>query len=386
VVRLETVCAAGIRPGLRRMRRLLQRLGHPERGLNFIHIAGTNGKGSTAAAVDSILRAAGFTPGLYTSPHLVDFRERFRVGGRPVDPSVLERELRPLLRHIRRMPAADRPTFFEAATALALGIFRAARVDFVVWETGLGGRLDATNVVKPELCLLTSLGRDHEEILGSGFGRIGREKAGILKRGVPVFSAPWPPAAHRVLDRRAKSLRCPWKIVRPLAPGRFPLKGKHQRQNAALAVAAARYLSFPESLIGRGLAQTRWPARFMELRKKPRLVLDGAHNAEGVAAALRTWRASHGSGPARVIFGCLKDKAVGPMLQKIRRECGQLWGVILPGARGSDPLAWPLSPDRFFVSVAEAMDEEKRNPRDTLVLGSLVLAGEVLRQRGTKVA
>ncbi|NDC00825.1 MAG: bifunctional folylpolyglutamate synthase/dihydrofolate synthase, partial [Verrucomicrobia bacterium] len=192
MVRLETVCAAGIQPGLRRMRRLLQRLGHPERGLNFIHIAGTNGKGSTAAAVDSILRAAGFTPGLYTSPHLVDFRERFRVGGRPVDPSVLERELRPLLRHIRRMPAADRPTFFEAATALALGIFRAARVDFVVWETGLGGRLDATNVVKPELCLLTSLGRDHEEILGSGFGRIGREKAGILKRGVPVFSAPWP--------------------------------------------------------------------------------------------------------------------------------------------------------------------------------------------------
>ena len=171
------------------MRWLLARLGHPERDLNFIHIAGTNGKGSTAAALDSILRAAGFTPGLYTSPHLVNFRERFRVGGEPVNSHRLERELKPILRILRQTPVAQRPTFFEAATALALKIFRSAGVDFVVWETGLGGRLDATNVVSPELCLLTSLGRDHEEILGEGYGNIGWEKAGILKPRVPVFSA-----------------------------------------------------------------------------------------------------------------------------------------------------------------------------------------------------
>lgn len=368
------------------MRDLLDRLGHPERGLNFIHIAGTNGKGSTAAALDSILRAAGFTPGLYTSPHLVDFRERFRIGGAPVEARSLERQLRPLLAVLRKIPFSRRPTFFEAATALALKIFRSAGVDFVVWETGLGGRLDATNVVQPELCLLTSLGRDHEEILGHGYRNIGREKAGILKRGVPVFSAPWPAEAGRVLVQRAGKLRCPWKIIRPLSTVEFPLAGEHQRQNAALAVAAAEYLSFPDFIIRRGLERTRWPARFMTLRNKPRLVLDGAHNEQGVKAALQTWQEMTGRRPDRVIFGCLKDKAVEGMLRTIRRTGAELWGVALPGVRGSDPLAWPVSPDRFFRSAAEAMEEEKKNPRATLVLGSLVLAGEVLRHRGVKVA
>ncbi len=365
---------------------LLERLGHPERNLNFIHIAGTNGKGSTAAALDSILRAAGFFPGLYTSPHLVDFRERFRVGGKMVETGVLERELKPVLRAIAALAPAKRPTFFEASTGLALRIFRSAGVDFVVWETGLGGRLDATNVVQPELCLLTSLGRDHEEILGHGYANLGREKAGILKRGVPVYSAPWPAAARRILARQAKRLRCPWKVVRPLPPGSFALFGAHQRQNAALAVAAARYFSFPDFIIRKGLVQTRWPARFMILRKNPLLVLDGAHNEQGVEAALRTWKGKGKQGPDRVIFGCLQDKAVAAMLRKIRKTGAELWGVALPGIRGSDPLTWPLSPDRYFGSVDEVMQAEKGYPRDTLVLGSLVLAGEVLRRRGIQGA
>ena len=365
---------------------MLARLGHPERDLNFIHIAGTNGKGSTAAALDSILRAAGFTPGLYTSPHLVDFRERFRIGGHPAAPAQIEGELRAVLAAIRKLRLSERPTFFEAATVLALRIFRSAGVDFVVWETGLGGRLDATNVVNPELCLLTSLGRDHEEILGHGYRNIGREKAGIVKRGVPVFSAPWPAEAKRVLAQRVRQLRCPWKVIRPLAAGDFSLTGKHQRQNAALAAAAARYLSFPEFIIRRGLLRTKWPARFMVLRKNPLLVLDGAHNEQGVEAALQTWQQIAGKGPERFIFGCLKEKAVAAMLRKIRKTGGQLWGVALPGPRGSDPLSWPVSPDRFFGSAAEAMEEEKKSPRTTLVLGSLVLAGEVLRGRGVKVA
>lgn len=381
---MEAVCAAGIRPGLERMRVLLHRLGHPERGLNFIHLAGTNGKGSTAAALDSILRAAGFFPGLYTSPHLVDFRERFRLGGQRVDARVLERELKPVLRVIESLVPPKRPTFFEAATVLALRIFRSAGVDFVVWETGLGGRLDATNVVQPELCLLTSLGRDHEEILGHGYANLGREKAGILKRGVPVFSAPWPAAARRVLAQQAKRLRCPWKVVRPLPSGVFSLPGAHQRQNAALAAAAARYFSFPEFILQRGLRQTRWPARFMVLRKNPLLVLDGAHNEQGVEAAFQTWKAMQSRGPDRIIFGCLQDKAVEVMLRRIRRSGGELWGVALPGPRGSDPLTWPLSPDRFFASVEDAMAEEKQSPRNTLILGSLVLAGEVLRGRGVQ--
>jgi len=298
----------------------------------------------------------------------------------------LEKELGPLLKIIEKIPRSRRPTFFEASTALALRIFRSARVDFVVWETGLGGRLDATNGVQPELCLLTSLGRDHEEILGAGFRNIGREKAGILKRGVPVFSAPWPAEAKQVLARQARKLRCPWTIVRPLAEGKFPLAGTHQRQNAALAVAAARYLSFPEFLIRRGLARTKWPARFMVLRKNPLLVLDGAHNEQGVKAALKTWQEVAGRGPDRVIFGCLKDKAIGAMLKEIQKAGAELWGVALPGSRGSDPLTWPVSPDRFYGSAAEAMAGERKNPQATLVLGSLVLAGEVLRGQGVKTA
>ena len=169
MARLERVCAIGIQPGLGRTKKLLAQVGHPERGLNFIHLAGTNGKGSTAAAIDSILRAAGFFSGLYTSPHLVDFRERFRCGGRKVEKRVLQKYLEVLIRKIRQWPAAGRPTFFEATTVLALLIFRDAKVDFVVWETGLGGRLDATNVIVPECCVLTSLGWDHESVLGFGW-------------------------------------------------------------------------------------------------------------------------------------------------------------------------------------------------------------------------
>ena len=161
--------------------------------------------------MDGILREAGFFPGLYTSPHLVDYRERFQLGGQPVSREILQKNLAPILRLIRRMPRAGRPTFFEATTALALKIFRDCQVDFVVWETGLGGRLDATNLVRPELCLLTSLGKDHEEILGEGWARIGAEKAGILKRGVPVFSAPWPPQAEKVLAAKVKQLKCSWR-------------------------------------------------------------------------------------------------------------------------------------------------------------------------------
>ncbi len=368
------------------MQKLLRALHHPEKGLNFIHIAGTNGKGSTAAAMDSILRAAGFFPGLYTSPHLIDFRERFRVGGRVVDERILRRNLEPVIRIMNRMPQSERPTFFEVVTALALKIFREAKVDFVVWETGLGGRLDATNMILPELSLLTSLGRDHEEILGQGWARIGAEKAGILKQGVPVFSAPWPRAARKVLARQAKNLGCPWKIVGPLpkAWGALPLAGRHQRQNLALAVAAARYLGFPDEVIRCGLSQMKWLGRFTMLNKNPRRVLDGAHNEEGVCAALLTWRETFASTPGRVIFACLRDKPVRAMLRRIRNSRADIWGVELKDPRGSDPLSWGIHPSRIFSTVAEALraDDENPAPGGALIMGSLVLAGEVLKARG----
>ncbi|NDB95836.1 MAG: hypothetical protein EBZ78_06720 [Verrucomicrobia bacterium] len=370
------------------MRNLLKKMGHPEEGLNFIHLAGTNGKGSTAAALDSILRAAGFFSGLYTSPHLIDFRERFRLGGRWVDEKTLKKCLDPLIRIIIRMPPGQRPTFFEASTALALKIFREARVDFVVWETGLGGRLDATNIVTPELCVLTSLGRDHEAILGEGWKNIGMEKMGILKRGVPVFSARWPEVAQKALAKKANRMGCVWQVVPPLrrTTDTLPLAGKHQRQNLALAVAAARYLGLPDRMIARGLSKTVWPGRFSILSNRPRLVLDGAHNAEGVKTALETWREMFGTRPGRVIFGCLKDKPAEEMLRLIRATQAELWGVELRDPRGADPLCWKTHPAQIFSGVPEALGADRSNPagKGTLILGSLVLVGEVFKAKGLK--
>ena len=370
------------------MRRLLGKLGHPETGLNFIHLAGTNGKGSTAAALDAILREGGFFSALYTSPHLVDFRERFRVGGVQVGEKVLRTNLARLIWILGGMPLRQRPTFFEASTALALTMFREARVDFVVWETGLGGRLDATNVVLPELCVLTSLGRDHEAILGKGWRRIGAEKMGILKRGIPVFSARWPAVAQRGLARRAKRLGCPWKVVPPLGKSSdtLPLAGRHQRQNLALAVAAARYLGLPDRIIARGLSKTVWPGRFSILRGRPSLVLDGAHNTEGVRAALQTWREVYGAFPGRFIFGCLRDKPAEEMLRIIRRTGAEIWGVELRDVRAADPLSWKIHPAQLFRDVPEALraNRKKPEPRGTLILGSLVLVGEVLQAMGVR--
>jgi dihydrofolate synthase/folylpolyglutamate synthase len=370
------------------MRKLLEKLGHPEAGLNFIHLAGTNGKGSTAAALDAILRGAGFFSGLYTSPHLVDFRERFRVGGDWVGEKALRKSLAPLIRIIDGMPWKQRPTFFEATTALALKIFREARVDFVVWETGLGGRLDATNVVAPELCILTSLGRDHEMILGKGWRRIGAEKMGILKRGVPVLSARWPGVAQKALEKRAKRLGCAWRVVPALrrSSDTLPLAGKHQRQNLALAVAAGRYLGLPDRIIARGLSKTIWPGRFSILQNRPRLVLDGAHNAEGVTAALQTWTEVFGALPGRLIFGCLKDKPADEMLRIIRRTGAEIWGVELNDLRASDPLSWKIHPVQLFSSVSAALLANRKDPnsKGTLIMGSLVLVGEVLRAMGIK--
>jgi dihydrofolate synthase/folylpolyglutamate synthase len=305
-----------------------------------------------------------------------------------VEKELLGKSVEEVMRAIGKWPSRGRPTFFEATTAVALRIFREARVDFVVWETGLGGRLDATNVVMPECCVLTSLGRDHETILGKGWANLGLEKAGILKRGVPVFSAPWPKAAKKILAARAKKLRCPWQVVKPLAKSEkcLPLVGGHQRQNLALAVAVGRYLGLPESMLRRGLERTFWPGRFQRLPGRGRVVVDGAHNLEGVKVAMETWRNMFGKNPERVIFGCLRDKPAELMLGEIRKTGAELWGVELNDSRGMNPLEWGVHPDRLWSCVSEALQEEQRDPLKggTLILGSLVLVGEVLRCVGER--
>jgi dihydrofolate synthase/folylpolyglutamate synthase len=307
------------------MRALAALLGDPHLGLRFVHIAGSKGKGSVAALVESILRAAGYATGLFTSPHLVSPRERLRLNGQPV----AERELaqlvalvRPAVEELRASRHFSPATFFEAYTAMALVAFARHRVQVAIMETGLGGRLDATNIISPQVCALTTLCLEHTDVLGPALTDIAREKAGILKPAVPVVLAPQPPEAQMVILERAREVGAPVHpappaqvLARPLigpddppspqliqigTAGRryhLSLLGDHQAQNAAVAVGMVQLLTelglpVPEQAIQIGLREVRWPGRLQVAGQHPRVVLDCAHApraAAALASALRTY-------------------------------------------------------------------------------------------------
>lgn len=293
----------GIKLGLDNMLRMLDRLGHPERSYFCVHIAGTNGKGSTAVTLETILRQAGWRTGLYTSPHLVSFTERIRVDGVPVEESQVAELTADLRRMVEDVPA----TFFEFATAMALEHFRRAQVDIAILETGMGGRLDATNAVRPGMSLITRVALDHQQYLGDSLAGVAVEKAGIIKKGVPVLSSPQEDEVTRVLRQRTASLDAPlllagadWRTVahrdgtfdylgrqwclRRLRPA---LAGRHQVDNAALALAAAEQMASRFHLeagqAGTALEHVVWPGRLQRITGPPELLLDGAHNPDGMA-------------------------------------------------------------------------------------------------------
>jgi dihydrofolate synthase / folylpolyglutamate synthase len=290
---------------LDRVHALLERLGRPERAFQSIHIAGTKGKGSTAAMIESCLRAAGYRTGLYTSPHLHTFRERVRVNGQNISREDVARLVDELDPHVAAVAGV---TWFEIVTALAFLHFAQARIEVGVIEVGLGGRFDATNVLTPLVSVITPLSLDHMNLLGSSIEQIAFEKAGIIKPRVPVVSAPQKPAAWDVIRRVARVRAAPL-TPHPLAPceaprewgashepgGRFPLLGAHQLTNAATAIAAlrvanARGLTISDEALRAGLLSVQWPGRLEVLSRGPLLVVDGAHNgdsAEKLAAALR---------------------------------------------------------------------------------------------------
>ncbi|MCX7869345.1 MAG: Mur ligase family protein, partial [Terrimicrobiaceae bacterium] len=233
---LESSQRFGIKLGLENTRRLLDALGNPDRGLRFLHVAGTNGKGSVCAMLDSVLRQAGFKTGLYTSPHLVDFAERIRVNGVKIPDPELCDGLGRLRQAVRGWDHA--PTYFELATVLAAWHFARSGCEWVVWETGMGGRLDATNVVDPAVAIITPIGLDHQQWLGETIGAIAGEKAGILKPGRPAVSSAQSAEAAEVLRRRAEALGVALEFVHSSWPGPLGLEGAHQRANAALAARA----------------------------------------------------------------------------------------------------------------------------------------------------
>ena len=372
--------ATGIKLGLENTNRLLAACDHPERRTRFLHVAGTNGKGSVCAMLDAVLRRAGFRTGLYTSPHLVDFRERIRVDGKKIPPEALAECLTRLREAVRGWD--HEPTFFELSTVLAIDHFARERCDIVVLETGMGGRLDSTNAVTPLVSTITPVDLDHMQWLGDTIAKIAFEKAGIIKPATPVVIAPQHPDAENVLRTRAAELSAPLTLVDKLWPGPVGLRGTHQKWNAALAAATLRAanLDIPESALREGIAQVQWPARFQRLFH--RFVIDGAHNAHSAAALVSTWREVFGDAKATIVFGALRDKDHAEMLQILAPIATRFFFVPVASERAESPdtFAAPSGVpaellDSPLAAIRRALDFEE----SILITGSLFLAGEALR-------
>jgi dihydrofolate synthase/folylpolyglutamate synthase len=382
----------GVKLGLENVRRLLGVLALSERELRFVHVAGTNGKGSTCAFVQALLVESGEVGvGLFTSPHLVRFNERIRdergeiTGG----------ELRELLEVLREVTAEwePQPTFFELALALGVMWFKRRGCVWGVMETGLGGRLDATNVVMPEVCVITRIGMDHMDMLGDTLEAIAGEKAGIIKPGVPVVTGPQEAEVMAVLRRVAEEKGSRLiEVVEPWAGAEPGLAGEHQRWNAALAVAAVRAvgISLSEERMAAALGAVRWPGRFERLGGG--VVLDGAHNEDGVRALVRTWREVFGPQKAAAVVGMVREKAVEEMLRGLGEVVGH-WHVTdfqSPRAVPAEELrerllglGVPEAQITCHAQVGAALEAAGREGAPVLVCGSLYLVGEA---RGLLVA
>jgi len=369
-----------IRPGLTRTRALLDALGRPQASYRSILIGGTNGKGSAAATAAAVLQAAGVRTGLYTSPHLVRVNERIRLLERDVDDRRLD-EVLSLLAAISSRP--DPPTYFEALTVAAFELFERARVEVAVVEVGLGGRLDATNVLSPDVSVVTNVGRDHLDVLGPTLADVAREKAGIFRAGRPAFTAA---PAHPMLRQEAERIGARLVEVAP-TDRTSPLAGRHQRTNLALALAAVNALvAVPEETLAKGVAATRWPGRLQRVARPGRrdLLLDGAHNVDG-AAALAAYLVESGlSGEVDLVFGGLADKELPAMLATLAPLVRRIVLTAPESPRAEAPellaarLGRPELPCASDVASAIAL-LECGGAAPILVTGSLVLVGEALR-------
>lgn len=397
----------GIRPGLARTADLMTRLGHPERRLRVVHVAGTNGKGSTAVLIAAGLRAAGLKTGLYTSPDLGNLAERVQVDGALLP----DGEWRALARRVEAAAEAapDPPTLFECLTAVALLAFADRRVAVAVLEVGLGGTFDATNIVPvPALTVLTPIAVDHQEVLGSTVAAIARDKAGVIKPGGRVVVAPQAPLARAEVVRRAREvgavLRWPahrvlWSdasgvtIAVPGLAGRVwrtKLLGRHQGGNLAVAATALGWLGegldWDWDAIGAGVAQADWPARLEVLPGRPLGLVDGAHNLHAAHALAKALAEPHLTRPWHLVWGTLTDKPSAAMLRALVPRVASVVLTRPPGPRGQDPAVIRQQlrlPGRLDAAVVDRVPEAIRlaarraGPSGAvLVAGSLALAGE----------
>ena len=409
----------GVKFGLDTMRGLMGALDHPERAFPVLVVAGTNGKGSVAAYVDSVLRAGGLAVGRYTSPHLVRVNERIVVAGRALSDRALHQAVRDVrdaaeaLRAAGDLPAE--PTYFEVLTAAAFLHFRRARVDAAVLEVGMGGRLDATNVAEPLASAIVTVDRDHEAYLGRTLDAIAREKAGVLRRGRVTVLGPLAPEPRRAIAEEAAGVGArladamAQTEVRPrprdagidlVTPERTyrglrPLPGGHQRANLAVAVrlleeARAAGLQVDLDAMVKGIGRTRWPGRLQRIPGRPALLVDGAHNpaaARALALALR------GQPPFVLVFAAMTDKDVGAMGRILFPLARQVVLTRVKDARAATPaeiarrVGPPArgAPREPRVRAALARARHLAGPRGLVVAaGSLYLVGEVLRSVSTR--
>ena len=377
----------GIKLGLETIERLLAGLDWRS-AARIVHVAGTNGKGSVCAMIASICDAQGYRTGLFTSPHLVTFRERIRIDGHPI----AEHAVAEGLTRLRDMTAtwSPSPTFFEITTALALDWFREMRAEVIVLETGLGGRLDATNAVTPAVAVLTSIDFDHTAWLGDTLTAIAGEKGGIIKPGIPVVSAPQEPEAAEVIARVAAAAQAPLHVIGAPAPEFYKvgLAGSHQRLNAALAIAAldAAGIEADEKARHAGLANVEWPGRFQRV-ENGRIILDGAHNPAAARRLAHTWHEEYGDRHrATVILGILRDKDVGGICRALEPLAARFVAVPVNNPRTVDAAeicatlthALPALPNETAPGFAEALKIGRLHPEPILVTGSLFLVGEAL--------
>jgi dihydrofolate synthase/folylpolyglutamate synthase len=388
----------GIKLDLENIRRLLDELGlgsargshavfgaSPKTFGNVLHVAGTNGKGSVCAMIDSICRAQGYRTGLFISPHLVTFRERIRVNGEMIS----EDAVADGLAMIRDLIADwdPHPTFFEVTTALALKHFGDAKINIAILETGLGGRLDATNAVQSDVSVITPIGLDHEQWLGHTLVEIAGEKAGIIKPRVPVVSAPQQLQAEEVIRARAAEYGSSVEFVNetyrrsPVA-----LRGEYQKRNAAVAIAAihAANIELGEKAIVRGLTAIEWPARFQKWDE--RTIIDGAHNPSAVRILTQTWQEIFGDQKATLVLAVLSDKDLRGICEALAPVAASILLPKIRSERGATPaelakifsIITPSLPCSISSTIGDALMLARAKPNPILITGSLHFAGEVL--------
>lgn len=399
----------GANLGLERVHKLATLAGNPQEELRFIHVAGTNGKGSTCAMLESIYRAAGLRVGLFTSPHLVSFRERMQVNRQLISQNDVARLAAEIQSQLKQFSAEQHPTMFEVVTVMALKYFAEQKCDLVIWETGLGGRLDATNIVTPLASVITNIALDHTEWLGDTLEKIAAEKAGIIKPGVPVITAENQPEALAVIAKTAETKKSPLvvaqgRLAETLAP---PLFGEHQKINAALALATVEILQnqipVTPAQVESGLQAVNWPGRLQLIQRVggQKILLDGAHNlagAETLCAMLESWTSRSGVLPDTLklelqqtrpvlIFGALGDKNWPAICRLLAPLASKIIVTPVASKRTADPAelaaVFHKANPQAVVTIAENLAAALFACKDEpflVITGSLYLVGEALER------